>query len=156
MSAKRILLVQDEKHIAEGIILNLEQEGYEIVWASDGNQALEYYSHGKYDLIILDIMLPGIDGLEVCRRIRNKLGTEPIMFLTARDSLDDKKDGLTIGADDYITKPYEPEDILSTVRRSSANRSSTGSWIFSGGRLKRPGDSIRSSARIKKCLKFLS
>ncbi|MEP0827108.1 MAG: response regulator transcription factor [bacterium] len=116
MSAKRILLVEDEKHIAEGIILNLEQEGYEIVWASDGNQALEYYSHGKYDLIILDIMLPGIDGLEVCRRIRNKLGTEPIMFLTARDSLDDRKDGLTIGADDYITKPFDLEELILRIK----------------------------------------
>jgi len=96
MSAKKILLVEDEKHIAEGIILNLEQEGYEIAWASDGNQAIEIYGHAKYDLIILDIMLPGTDGLEVCRRIRSKLGTEPIMFLTARDSLDDKKDGLAI------------------------------------------------------------
>jgi len=116
MSAKRILLVEDEKHIAEGIILNLEQEGYEIVCASDGNQALEYYSHGKYDLIILDIMLPGIDGLEVCRRIRNKLGTEPIMFLTARDSLDDRKDGLTIGADDYITKPFDLEELILRIK----------------------------------------
>jgi len=118
MSAKRILLVEDEKHIAEGIILNLEQEGYEIVCASDGNQALEYYSHGKYDLIILDIMLPGIDGLEVCRRIRNKLGTEPIMFLTARDSLDDRKDGLTIGADDYITKPMDYKKLTITIHNA--------------------------------------
>ena len=140
MSAKKILLVEDEKHIAEGIILNLEQEGYEIAWASDGNQAIEIYGHAKYDLIILDIMLPGTDGLEVCRRIRSKLGTEPIMFLTARDSLDDKKDGLAIGGDDYITKPFDIEELILRIkaifRRQAWLRTETAVgdiYNFSGG-----------------------
>jgi len=116
MSAKRILLVEDEKHIAEGIILNLEGEGFEVLWAAEGNQAMEYYRPGYFDLILLDIMLPGINGLEICRRIRAKLGTEPVMFLTARDSLDDKKEGLAIGADDYITKPFDIEELLLRIK----------------------------------------
>lgn len=116
MSAKRILLVEDEKHIAEGILLNLESEGYEVVWASEGNTALDYYRHGQFDLIILDIMLPGLNGLEICRRIRAELGMEPILFLTARDSLEDKKEGLAIGADDYITKPFDIEELLLRIK----------------------------------------
>lgn len=129
MSAKRILLVEDERHIAEGITLNLESEGYEIVWASDGHMAMEYYGAGRFDLVILDIMLPGIDGLEVCRRIRANLGTEPILFLTARDSLDDKKTGLSIGADDYITKPFDLEELI--LRIKAIFRRQT--WLGSDG-----------------------
>jgi two-component system alkaline phosphatase synthesis response regulator PhoP len=129
VNARRILLVEDEKHIAEGITLNLESEGYEIVWASDGHMAMEYYSGGRFDLIILDIMLPGIDGLEVCRRIRADLGTEPILFLTARDNLDDKKTGLAIGADDYITKPFDLEELL--LRIKAIFRRQT--WLSSDG-----------------------
>jgi len=140
MSAKRILLVEDEKHIGEAILLNLESEGFEMVWATDGNQAMEYYGNGSFDLIMLDIMLPGIDGLEICRRIRAKLGTEPILFLTARDSLDDKKDGLAIGADDYITKPFDLEELLLRIKAifrrqawlRSENTSADG-YKFSGG-----------------------
>ncbi len=140
MSQKRILLVEDERHIAEGIIINLEPEGFEIVLASDGNMALNYYDNMSFDLIILDIMLPGIDGLEVCRRIRTKLGTEPILFLTARDSLDDKKDGLAIGADDYITKPFDIEELILRIkaifRRQAwlASESASGDiYKFTGG-----------------------
>jgi two-component system alkaline phosphatase synthesis response regulator PhoP len=139
MSRKRILLVEDEKHIAEGITLNLEQEGYEIAWAADGAAALKYYERGVFDLIILDIMLPGVDGLEICRRIRAKLGTEPILFLTARDSLDDKKDGLAIGADDYITKPFDLEELILRIkaifRRQAwlASEAAGGAYKFSGG-----------------------
>jgi two-component system alkaline phosphatase synthesis response regulator PhoP len=142
MSSRRILLVEDERHIAEGIILNLEPEGYETVWASDGKSALDYYGKGGFDLIILDIMLPGIDGLEICRRIRSRLGTEPIMFLTARDSLDDKKDGLAIGADDYITKPFDLEELLLRIkaifRRQTWLRAegiSGDIYTFSGGNI---------------------
>jgi two-component system alkaline phosphatase synthesis response regulator PhoP len=116
MSGKKILLVEDEKHIAEGIMLNLEGEGYEITWAADGTTAMEYYDGGTFDLIILDVMLPGINGFEVCRRIRSGLGTEPILFLTARDSLDDKKDGLAIGGDDYITKPFDLEELILRIK----------------------------------------
>jgi CheY-like chemotaxis protein len=95
MNPKRILLVEDEKHIAEGIMINLKAEGFDALLAEDGESALKLYKSYRFDLIILDIMLPGrMDGLEVCKRIRNELGTEPILFLTARDSIEDKKQGL--------------------------------------------------------------
>jgi len=112
MKNKRILLVEDEKHIGEAIELNLKTEGFEVVWVEDGQSALETYRQSRFDLIILDIMLPTVGGLEVCRRIRAELGTEPIMFLTALDTLDDKKEGLAIGGDDYITKPFDIEELL--------------------------------------------
>ncbi len=146
MSRKQILLVEDEKHIAEGIILNLEQEGYEIVWASDGNTALKYYNNGRFDLIILDIMLPGIDGLEVCRRIRSKLGAEPVIFLTARDSLDDKKDGLSIGADDYITKPFDLEELILRIKAIFRRQAWLGSGAASGDIYKFAGGTINFKA----------
>ncbi len=117
MNPKRILLVEDEKHIAEGIMINLKAEGFDVLLAEEGESALKLYSSHRFDLIILDIMLPGrMDGLEVCKRIRNELGTEPILFLTARDSIDDKKQGLAMGGDDYITKPFDLEELILRIR----------------------------------------
>ncbi len=142
MSAKRILLVEDEKHVAEGIIMNLEAEGFTMVWAADGNAALEHYRNGRYDLIILDIMLPGVDGLEICRKIRAQLGTEPIMFLTARDSLDDRKDGLAIGADDYITKPFDIEELILRIKAIFRRQAWLSSDGTSGDIYKFPGGTI--------------
>jgi len=142
MSKKRILLVEDEKHIAEGIILNLEEEDYEMVWVQNGTSALSLYDGGRFDLIILDIMLPGIDGLEICRRIRAKLGTEPILFLTARDSLDDKKDGLAIGADDYITKPFDLEELILRIKAIFRRQAWLSSETASGETYKFPGGNI--------------
>jgi len=142
----RILLVEDEKHIAEGIILNLESEGYELIWASDGFSAMEYYRNGHFDLIILDIMLPGIDGLEVCRRIRAGLGTEPILFLTARDSLDDKKSGLSIGGDDYITKPFDLEELILRIKAIFRRQAWLGSEGPSGDSYKFAAGSINFKA----------
>ncbi len=142
MSGKRILLVEDERHIAEGITLNLEAEGYEIVWASDGHMAMEYYEGGRFDLVILDIMLPGIDGLEVCRRIRAGLGTEPILFLTARDSLDDKKAGLIIGADDYITKPFDLEELILRIKAIFRRQTWLGSDSLGGDKYNFAGGTV--------------
>ncbi len=117
MNPKKILLVEDERHVAEGIMLNLQGEGYDMVVAEDGRAALEMYRKHNYDLIILDIMLPVMDGLEVCRKIRTELlGTVPILFLTARDTLEDKRMGLEIGADDYITKPFDLEELILRIR----------------------------------------
>ncbi|SYZ74356.1 Response regulator with CheY-like receiver domain and winged-helix DNA-binding domain [Candidatus Zixiibacteriota bacterium] len=143
MSAKRILLVEDEKHVAEGININLEAEGFDVIWATDGNMALEYYKNGHYDLIILDIMLPGVDGLEICRRIRSQhLGTEPILFLTARDSLDDKKDGLAIGADDYITKPFDLEELILRIKAIFRRQAWLGAEGVAGDVYQFPGGKI--------------
>ncbi len=129
MSSKRILLVEDEIHVAEGIMMNLKTEGYTVIHVEDGNSALKIYQINEFDLIILDIMLPMIDGLEVCRRIRKNLGTEPILFLTARDSLNDKKQGLAIGADDYITKPFDLEELILRIKAIFRRQA----WLKSSG-----------------------
>ncbi|MEW5924898.1 MAG: response regulator transcription factor [Candidatus Zixiibacteriota bacterium] len=112
---KRILIVEDEEHIADGLQLNLEGEGYETVIASDGQMALEYWRQGGFDLIILDIMLPGRDGLEVCRTIRREAGRVPVLFLSARDREDDRVAGLLAGGDDYMTKPFNLKELILRV-----------------------------------------
>ena len=112
---KRILIVEDEEHIAEGLALNLEAEGYDVVVAGDGSSALEFWRGGGFDLIILDIMLPGIDGLEVCRIIRREAGRLPILFLTSRGREDDRVAGLLAGGDDYLTKPFNLKELLLRV-----------------------------------------
>ncbi len=109
---KRILIVEDDEHIAEGLKLGLESQDYETVIAGDGHEALELWSGGSFDLILLDVMLPGKDGLEVCREIRRQAGRVPILFLTARDRDDDKVAGLLAGGDDYLTKPFNLEELL--------------------------------------------
>lgn len=112
---KRILIVEDEEHIADGLRLNLEAEGYETVIAIDGPTGLSYWRDGNFDLILLDVMLPGRDGLEVSRIIRNEAGRIPILFLTARDSKDDRVAGLLAGGDDYLTKPFNLKELLLRV-----------------------------------------
>lgn len=112
---KKILIVEDEEHIADGLQLNLEAEGYETVIASDGQMALDYWRQGGFDLIILDIMLPGRDGLEVCRIIRKEAGRVPVLFLSARDREDDRVAGLLAGGDDYMTKPFNLKELILRV-----------------------------------------
>jgi len=112
---KKILIVEDEDHIADGIQLNLETEGYDTVVAGDGQTALEYWRQGDFDLIILDIMLPGRDGLEVCRTIRREAGRVPVLFLSARDREDDRIEGLLAGGDDYMTKPFNLKELMLRV-----------------------------------------
>ncbi len=112
---KRILIVEDEEHIADGLRLNLQSHGYETAIASDGRMALDMWRDGSFDLIILDIMLPGTDGLQVCRTIRKEAGRIPILFLTARDREDDRIAGLVAGGDDYITKPFNLKELLLRV-----------------------------------------
>jgi two-component system alkaline phosphatase synthesis response regulator PhoP len=112
---KRILIVEDEEHIADGLNLNLEMAGYETVVAGDGETALDLWSHGQFDLILLDVMLPGKNGIEVCREIRKKAGRIPILFLTARDREDDRVEGLFAGGDDYLTKPFNLQELLLRV-----------------------------------------
>jgi len=112
---KKILIVEDEDHIADGIQLNLETEGYDTVVAGDGQTALDYWRQGDFDLIILDIMLPGRDGLEVCRTIRREAGRVPVLFLSARDREDDRIEGLLAGGDDYMTKPFNLKELMLRV-----------------------------------------
>lgn len=112
----RILLVEDEKSLQETIQLNLELEGYETIVASDGRQALDIYANQHFDLILLDVMLPGIDGFKVCEQIRLTDTKTPIIFLTAKDTTQDRLQGLRLGADDYLPKPFHLEELLLRIR----------------------------------------
>ena len=114
MTAK-ILIVEDEEKLARFIELELTHEGYEVNKAADGRTALDMALAEEYDLILLDIMLPGLNGLEVLRRLHNEKQT-PVILLTARDSVMDKVSGLDAGAVDYITKPFAIEELLARIR----------------------------------------
>lgn len=112
---KKILVVDDEKPISDIISFNLENEGYAIEKAYDGEQALEVFEKSQPDLVILDLMLPKMDGLEVCREIR-KQSAVPVIMLTAKDSEIDKVLGLELGADDYVTKPFSNRELIARVK----------------------------------------
>ena len=111
----RILVVEDEEKISRFVEMELRHEGYETGKAQDGLTGLEMAESGDYDLMILDIMLPGINGLEVLRRLR-KTSEMPVVLLTARDAVMDKVSGLEMGADDYMTKPFAIEELLARIR----------------------------------------
>src|SRR5690625_3091792 len=113
--ALKVLVVDDEKPIAEILKFNLENEGYEVVCAYDGNEAVEIAEAEDLDLILLDLMLPEKDGNEVCREIR-KTKNMPIIMLTAKDSDIDKVLGLELGADDYVTKPFSNREVIARVK----------------------------------------
>ncbi|WP_024614055.1 response regulator transcription factor [Clostridium sp. Ade.TY] len=111
---QRILIVEDEENMVSFIQMELKYEGYDVDVANDGRKAVELALKNNYDLILLDLMLPGINGLEVCRRIRKEKDT-PIIMLTARDSVMDKVTGLQNGADDYVSKPFAIEELLARM-----------------------------------------
>ncbi len=111
----RILIVEDEIKIARFLELELKHEGYEVILAGDGRLGLEKALKDKVDLIVLDIMLPGLSGIEVCRRVRLE-SQVPIIMLTAKDDVTDKVAGLDMGADDYMTKPFAIEELLARIR----------------------------------------
>lgn len=112
---KKILVVDDEKPIADILQFNLRKEGYEVYCAYDGHEALRKVEEIQPDLILLDIMLPQLDGMEVCREIRKKYDM-PIIMLTAKDSEIDKVLGLELGADDYVTKPFSSRELIARVK----------------------------------------
>ena len=106
MSSEKVLVVDDEEHILELARLYLSREGYQVESVTDGALAMGRFTQVKPDLVVLDVMLPGVDGLTICREIR-KLSQVPIIMLTARDEITDKVVGLELGADDYLTKPFQ-------------------------------------------------
>src|SRR6266545_3675666 len=110
-----ILLVDDEEAVRKVLTFPLERDGYTVVQAADGEEAIERFGHQPVDLVVLDIMLPKLDGLEVCKRLRSQ-SSVPIIMLTARDDELDKVLGLELGADDYITKPFSIREFRSRVR----------------------------------------
>lgn len=115
MPRRTVLVVEDEAEIADVIRQYLERDGYRVAVCGDGGQALAEYGRLRPDLILLDVLLPGVDGYEVCRRIRAQ-GATPVIMLTARDEEQDKLVGLALGADDYITKPFSPREVVARVR----------------------------------------
>ena len=112
---KNILIVEDEKTIAEILLYNIKASGYNAVAVHDGQSGLNEALSGKYDLILLDLMLPVMDGFEVCKTVRENLDV-PIIILTARDEERDKINGLDLGADDYMTKPFSINELMSRIR----------------------------------------
>ena len=115
--SKNILVVEDEEAIREFVIINLKRSGYNVFEASSGEEALSIYEqqHGNFAVALLDIMLPGIDGFAVCRKLREKSKTLGIIMLTARTQELDKVGGLMIGADDYVTKPFSPSELVARI-----------------------------------------
>lgn len=125
----RILLVEDEDAIAEGLLLNFRRKGWRPMLAVDGEEALAKAASDRFDLVVLDVRLPKIDGFEVCRRLRDSGDLTPILMLTARDQPDDVVYGLRLGADDYVTKPFDLAVLLARMegllRRGGWAKSST-------------------------------
>ncbi|PPA72265.1 response regulator transcription factor [Jeotgalibacillus proteolyticus] len=113
---EKILVVEDEEKIARVLELELEYEGYLVKKAMSGYEALEKYRSEKWDLILLDIMLPEMSGVEILRRIRSDDREVPVILLTAKDSVEDKVSGLDLGANDYVTKPFQIEELLARIR----------------------------------------
>jgi len=113
-----ILLIEDEKNIAELVRYNLEQEGYRVLSARDGEVGLQVVERERPDLILLDVLLPRLDGLEVCRKLKqSQMGCHiPVIMLTAKASESDKVAGLELGADDYVTKPFSPRELVARIR----------------------------------------
>jgi DNA-binding response OmpR family regulator len=115
VATKRVLVVEDDPTVAEVVTRYLEREGYDVAAVSDGRVAVERCRHDAPDLVVLDVMLPGLDGLEVCRRVRS-LAPVAVVMLTARGEEDDLVAGLEFGADDYITKPFSPRELMARVK----------------------------------------
>ncbi|AZO95864.1 response regulator transcription factor [Halocella sp. SP3-1] len=115
MSGETILIVDDDEDIREIISIYLENEGYHVILAADGKEALNYVFSVKLDLIILDMMLPGLDGIEVCQELRKEVST-PVIFLSCKSTSDDKTMGLMAGGDDYMSKPFDTGELIARVK----------------------------------------
>jgi len=126
MDIQRILVVDDEPNIVQLVSMYLARENYTVITAGDGQKALDIVKTQKPDLVVLDVMLPSLDGLEVCRCLRAEGNAVPIIMVTARDDDIDKIIGLELGADDYLTKPFNPRELVARIRAVKAR--------FIGGR----------------------
>ncbi|MBT8326562.1 MAG: response regulator transcription factor, partial [Bacteroidia bacterium] len=124
---KRILVVEDEKHLAETIKLNLEIEEYHPVVVYDGTSAINTFKEQRFDLVILDIMIPNIDGIAVCENIRLHDSDVPVLFLSAKSSAEDRVLGLKKGGDDYLTKPFNLEELILRINKLISRNEDNGS-----------------------------
>ena len=127
----RILLAEDDRAINRVIVRRLKWEGYSVDACFDGREALDYLDVVDYDAVILDVMMPGMDGFEVLTRMRERGDKTPVLFLTARDSLADKVEGLDLGADDYLVKPFEFEELMARLRVLIRRKGSSVSNVYS-------------------------
>ncbi|MBI3502613.1 MAG: response regulator transcription factor [Bacteroidetes bacterium] len=140
--AQRILLVEDEKNLRDTIRLNLELEGYHVTEARDGKIAFDTFRSAHFDLLILDVMLPEMDGYTLCRKIRMENTEVPVLFLTAKGSSDERVQGLKLGADDYLAKPFNLQELLLRVSnllkrktKSSESRIQNQQYKFGGNEI---------------------
>ena len=117
----RVLIVEDEARIARFLQMELEHEGFEAETESNGTRAYERIIQEKFDIVLLDVMLPGMDGIEICRRVR-EISNVPIIMLTARDAVEDRVEGLDIGADDYMTKPFAVPELIARLNNALRRR----------------------------------
>lgn len=131
-----ILIVEDELHIAQALVFNLEQEGYSVSHTETGEEALILLETREFDLVVLDLMLPGISGFEVCQKVRERWERLPVLILTAKSEAQDKVAGLALGADDYLTKPFSLDEFLIRIagmlKRSAWYRPDLGQEISFG------------------------
>lgn len=131
----RLLVVEDDPLLGDGLAVSLREEGYEVDWAQDGARAIELLHAHRYATVILDLNLPTIPGLEVLRRLRESGRQTPVLILSARDRTDDRVAGLDQGADDYVTKPFELEELLARVRALTRRGRAAAVTTISRGRL---------------------
>lgn len=142
----KILVIEDETNIAQLIRLYLEQAGYRVVVASDGVAGLEMHAREHPDLVILDLMLPALDGMEVCRRIRAWAST-PILMLTARQSEEDRIAGLDMGADDYLVKPFSPREVVSRVKAILRRTAASAPVVSREGEAAQAGENVAAASK---------
>lgn len=143
MNNEKILVVEDEEHIGRGVVFNFEQEGYDVKWAINGDLALDHWKEWQPDIIVLDIMLPGISGFDVLKEIRKTDDSTPILILSAKDQDKDKITGLKLGCDDYLSKPFNLEELilraekmLKRNKKKSLQSFSFGPWTVTKENLK--------------------
>lgn len=171
MDRETILAIEDEPDVLEVIKYNLEQEGYNVTTSRDGEVGLDKVREDPPDLVLLDLMLPGIDGVELCRRIKSEEETEdvPVIMVTAKDSESDVVLGLGVGADDYVTKPFSPRELVARVkavlrRASTAQQVDEEETIVRGGveispqrhRIRVDGEPVEFTATEFRLLQFLA
>ena len=132
----RILLAEDEKDLNEVIVKTLEKNGYSVDSCLDGREALYYLENTEYDAAILDIMMPGMSGIEVLKAIRSRGSTLPVLFLTARDSVSQRVEGLDAGADDYLVKPFAFDELLARIRVLLRKKSGSAQNLYQLANLK--------------------
>ena len=131
----RLLIAEDERSLSKALTVILEKNNYSVDAAYDGEEALDYLAVGQYDGLILDIMMPKMDGLTVLRRLRAKGNNIPVLMLTAKSEIDDRVTGLDYGANDYLTKPFDTKELLARIRAMTRGRSGSQSSVLTMGNI---------------------